>query len=508
MATFTQNLQSRLFGEREVHFNPRQFVQENITRSWWLALWVFALTYIALSFIMRQISAAPLATTIVLVMWATTLGMTAVNESTRRHNPMTLWLKNNLYSSITNALITVLLVLLIIAGIRGFIGWAFLRASFTTDSEAARSILAQFEDPGANWGAVIANLRNLTVFRWPRDQDWRLWLIIIWNVVLLVPSQFVYRREVFRRSTIRKVLTGLWLLTPIFVFLLLRGFGGREGLIPQLNPDVAWGGFVLTLIISVFAIVASFPLGLMLALGRRSQIRGVPGWLTYGVALVITVWLLIDRTFPMLSEARTLTARLLALWPLLVLLAAFLFQQVLKGNVVALFSTMYIEVVRGVPFITVLFMSIILFPIFLPPGTQVQATWRVMIAAALFAAAYLAENVRGGLQSLGKGQYEAADAIGLNTFQKYRFIILPQALRAVIPAIVGQFIGLFKDTTLVAIVGLIEFLGVANLISAQPNWLGVRREPYVFIALVYFIGCALMAGYSRRLETRLGVGER
>jgi general L-amino acid transport system permease protein len=126
----------------------------------------------------------------------------------------------------------------------------------------------------------------------------------------------------------------------------------------------------------------------------------------------------------------------------------------------------------------------------------------------LFSAAYLAENVRGGLQSIPNGQYEAADAIGLSTYQKYRLIILPQALRAVIPAIVGQFIGLFKDTTLVAIVGLTDMLGAANNIAAQPNWLGVRREPYVFIALIYFIVSAVMAGYSRRLERQLGVGER
>jgi general L-amino acid transport system permease protein len=153
-------------------------------------------------------------------------------------------------------------------------------------------------------------------------------------------------------------------------------------------------------------------------------------------------------------------------------------------------------------------MSIILFPIFLPPGVQILNTWRVLAAVTFFAAAYLAENVRGGLQSIPKGQYEAADALGLSTVRKYRMIILPQALRAVIPAIVGQFIGLFKDTTLVAIVGLIEFLGVANFISSQPDWLGVRREPYVFIAVVYFIGNLIMASYSRRLERRLGVGER
>lgn len=506
MTTFTQNLQSRLLGDREVHINLQQFVRENITRSWTLALWLAILAYITFSVVLGQLAAGPVTTVIVLIAWAVTVGITAVNESTRHHNAMSLWLKNNLYSSISNTLITLLLVLLIIAGIRGFIDWSITRASFTTDAEAAKATLAQFEDPGANWGAVVDNMRNLLVFRWPRDQDWRIWGIIVWNVLLLIPSQFVYRREVFKRSPIRRVLTGLWVLTPILVFLLLRGIG--DSFIPRLNPDVAWGGFLLTLIISVFAIVASFPLGLLLALGRRSQIRGVPAWLTYTVAGALTVWLLIDRSQPALADARTFVARVAALWPLLILLAAFLFQQVFKGNVVAFFSTVYIETVRGVPLITVLFMSIILFPIFLPPGSQILATWRVMVAAALFAAAYLAENVRGGLQSLNRGQYEAADAIGLSTFQKYRFIILPQALRAVIPAIVGQFIGLFKDTTLVAIVGLIEFLGVANLISAQPDWLGVRREPYVFIALVYFIGCALMAGYSRRLEAQLGVGER
>jgi general L-amino acid transport system permease protein len=171
-------------------------------------------------------------------------------------------------------------------------------------------------------------------------------------------------------------------------------------------------------------------------------------------------------------------------------------------------STVYIEVIRGVPLITILFMSIILFPIFLPPQMEVLSTWRVLAAVALFAAAYLAENIRGGLQSIPNGQYEAADALGLSSVRKYRLIIMPQALRAVIPAIVGQFIGLFKDTTLVAIVGLIELLGVANLISAQPDWLGVRREPYVFIAMIYFTGNFLMATYSRRLERKLGVGER
>jgi general L-amino acid transport system permease protein len=226
------------------------------------------------------------------------------------------------------------------------------------------------------------------------------------------------------------------------------------------------------------------------------------------LAILITVAGLYFSTQQNLLLARNFAERMISFWPLAVPVITYLFLRYFKGNVVSLFCTLYIECVRGVPLITVLFMATILFPIFLPDRAEILNTWRVMVAVALFAAAYLAENVRGGLQSIPKGQYEAADAIGLNTFQKYRMIILPQALRVVIPAIVGQFIALFKDTTLIAIVGLTELLKAADLILAQPDWLGVRKEPYVFVALIYFSGNALMAWYSRRLETRLGVGQR
>jgi general L-amino acid transport system permease protein len=401
-----------------------------------------------------------------------------------------------------------LLVLFLIAGARGFFGWAVVRASFTTSPDLAEEVLARFEDPGANWGAVIDNFRNLMVFRFPRQENWRLLAVLGVLVALAGPSTIVYRRPQFRRSLARRVLTFLWILSPFVIFLLLRGFGGADSPIPYLNPDIAWGGLLLTLIIAVFGIVASFPLGVLLALGRRSTIRGVPAWIIWPAAISLTVWGLWTSTPENLAEARTTAERLLSYWPLVIPLIAYLFQRYFHGNVVALFSTLYIEMWRGVPLITVLFMSLILFPAFLPPGTEILQTWRVLVAVALFAAAYLAENVRGGLQSIPHGQYEAADSLGLSTYKKYRLIIMPQALRAVIPAIVGQFIGLFKDTTLVAIVGLIELLGVANLISAQPDWLGVRRAPYVFIALIYFIGSFAMAAYSRRLERQLGVGER
>lgn len=502
-----QNLQSRLVGQRQVRFNATQFVQEQITRSWLLTLWLLLLTYVTIRYTVGQLIASPIVTAVVLFIWAVSVAMTAINEITRVHTPVSLWLKNNLYSSISNALLSLLLVLLVIAGLRGFIGYAFVRASFSTDADIAQATLSQYADPGANWGAVIRNMRNLMVFRFPRAETWRVWAVPVMLVLLAIPSAFVYRGEKYRRSPIRTTLTGLWLLSPILIFILLIGIGD-SGPIPRLDPNVAWGGLLLTLIISVFGIVASFPLGLLLALGRRSQIRGIPAWLTWTAAVVLTAVALFTSTAENLAAARTTVGRIFAYWPLLILLAAYLFQKYFKGNVVAVFSTMYIEFVRGVPFITILFMSIILFPIFLPPGMEIKGTWRVMVATAMFAAAYLAENVRGGLQSIPNGQYEAADALGLNAFQKYRLIILPQALRAVIPAIVGQFIGLFKDTTLVAIVGLVDLLGAANLISAQPDWLGVRTEPYIFLAFIYFVGSAIMAGYSRRLEARLGVGDR
>ncbi len=526
---------------------------------------------------------------------------------------------------------------------------------FASTAENPRFFDVEREFTGANWGAVEANLLTMMIFRFNRDETWRIWAVIILLVVLFVPTTFVYR-DSFQNKRLRQILTYLWLASPIVVYLLLRGvnpvpfevdgfgsvtrgiwdntfawtgfieeleeagrityvngrplerlgdgvlqpisnwtriqatlsgnrnllgvlgflvFGGlaffinrrfpqqeREGEltifgrtllrlllivfgvlaflaliqvfsmiigsfsytrelmvdgVPQevtqpifsdIDPDVNWGGFLLTLIITVFAIVVSFPIGLLMALGRRSTIRGIPAWLTYGAALAIAIWGFINSTPQLIEDARNTVELALAYWPVLVLVIAFAFQRTFKGNVLAAFSTIYIEFVRGVPLITVLFGSIILFPILLPPGVEILNTWRVLWAVALFAAAYLAENVRGGLQAIPNGQYEAADSLGFSAYQKYRLIILPQALRVVIPAIVGQFIGLFKDTTLVAIVGMFDVLGVANAIAAQEDWLGVRREPYIFLAVLYFVGSAIMTAYSRRLERQTGLGER
>ncbi len=504
MATIYQNLQTLISRQEKLNFNFSLFVQENITRSWWLTLWLLILTFITIRVTISQLVAAPVITAVVLIIWLLSIGMVVLNEVTRQHTNISLWLKENLYNSITNTQLTLILTLLIIAGLRAFYAYAWVNASFETNPEIA----AQLEFTGANWGAVIANMRNLMVFRFPKEETWRIWASLALIIVLGIPSVYIYQQQKYRRSKIRSALTFLWILSPIIIFFLLRGINEENPLLPQVNPDVAWGGLMLTIIISIFAIVVSFPLGVLLALGRRSKIRGIPAWLTWTVALGFTVWGLIYSTPPNLAAARSTSEELLSYWPLAIPIVAFLFQRYFNGNVVAAFSTIYIEVVRGVPLITVLFMAIILFPIFLPPGMQILNTWRVLAGFALFSAAYLAENVRGGLQAIPKGQYEAADSLGLTTFQKYRLIILPQALRIVIPAIVGQFIGLFKDTSLVAIVGLFDLLNVANTIAAQPQWLGVRREAYIFIAVIYYIGSAVMTGYSRRLEARLGVGER
>jgi general L-amino acid transport system permease protein len=205
--------------------------------------------------------------------------------------------------------------------------------------------------------------------------------------------------------------------------------------------------------LTVVGIVASFPLGVLLALGRRSSLPVVKG-----------------------------------------------------------FCITYIEIIRGVPLITVLFMALIMLPLFLPTGVRVDTVVRVIVAITLFSAAYLAENVRGGLQAVPHGQVEAARTLGLNVFQTTILIVLPQALRAVIPAIVGQFISLLKDTSLVAIVGLIDLLGIAGAIIEQPAWQtvtgGVQREVLLFTAFIYWVFCFTMARVSRQIERRLGVGTR
>jgi general L-amino acid transport system permease protein len=248
-------------------------------------------------------------------------------------------------------------------------------------------------------------------------------------------------------QSLKRALIILWLLLPLVVVGLLGGVPGIALLAPIETHQ--WGGLMLTFLLAFVSIAASFPLGVLLALGRQSS-------------LPVIRWICIS----------------------------------------------YIEVIRGVPLITVLFMASLMLPFFLPSGWRVDHVLRAITAFTLFTAAYIAENVRGGLQSIPRGQIEAARAQGLSPPLVTLLIVLPQALRAVIPANVGQFISLFKDTSLVFIVPLLDFLRISLNIIENPKWGGPVREMLLFVAIVYWLFTYFMAHMSRRLERVLGVGER
>jgi general L-amino acid transport system permease protein len=237
-----------------------------------------------------------------------------------------------------------------------------------------------------------------------------------------------------------------FVVVPVVSYVLLNGWE----LIGLRQVDTSlWGGVLVTIVVSWVGIVFSLPIGILLALGRRSTMPAVK-----------------------------------------------------------LFSVIFIEFVRGVPLITVLFMASLMIPLFLPEGITIDKLLRAQIAFILFAAAYEAEVVRGGLQAIAKGQFEAADALGLSYWQKTGFIILPQALKLVIPPMVNTFIGFFKDTSLVIIIGMFDLLGATRLASSDPVWRPYYVEGLVFVALIYFAFCFTMAEYSRSVERRLNTGRR
>jgi general L-amino acid transport system permease protein len=238
----------------------------------------------------------------------------------------------------------------------------------------------------------------------------------------------------------KKWLGYLWLIGLFVMGLLLKG--GLFGLPPV--ESTKWSGLPLTLLLSVFGLTAAYPLGVLLALGRQSRLPAIKS-----------------------------------------------------------LSVVYIETIRGVPLISLLFMSSVMFPLFLPEGITINNILRAQVAIILFTAAYIAEVVRGGLQAISRGQYEAAESLGLNYYQKMRLIILPQALKIVIPPSVGILISAFKDTSLVVIIGLFDLLKTTQATLSDPRWMGFSVEAYIFIALIYFTGCFSMSSYSRRLEREL-----
>ncbi|WP_043360287.1 amino acid ABC transporter permease [Belnapia sp. F-4-1] len=238
----------------------------------------------------------------------------------------------------------------------------------------------------------------------------------------------------------RKELALIWVGVLTLIGVLM--WGGVLGM-PYV-PQERWGGLVITLILATFGLALAFPLAILVALGRRSKLPAIK-------ALCV----------------------------------------------------LYVELIRGVPLISLLFMASVMFPLFLPEGMNIDKLLRAQLAIILFAGAYLAEVVRGGLQSLSKGQYEAADALGLSYWQKTGFIILPQALRLVIPPLVNTFIGFFKDTSLVLIIGIFDLLTAGKTAIIEPAWQGFGIEVYLTVGAIYFIFCFAMSKYSQGLEAEL-----
>ncbi len=379
------------------------------------------------------------------------------------------WLRKNLFSTWYNTLLTILLAWLLVTLLVPAVDWAF---------------------GTARWGVIQANLTLFMVGQYPREYLWRIWaclyllsalvgfswgawqkaardfayiavgtvigLIMVcallgWSTwmnwlaagVIIVAAYLVAAR--IPRITL---VAGIgWLCYFPLMFLLLAGSSFIPGLPPvELN---LWGGLLLTLSLTIVGNLGSLPLGILLALGRRSKLP-----------------------------------------------------------IVRYFSIFYIEIIRGVPLVTILYMADILLPLFLPVDVRPDRVLRAMVGLILFEAAYQAENVRGGLQSISNGQYDAAAALGLNGTQTMVLIILPQALRAVIPALFNSFISLFKDTSLVAIIGLFDLLRIGRSILAQTDWLGTHREVFLFAFFIYWGFSLAFSHGSRRIEEALGVGKR
>jgi general L-amino acid transport system permease protein len=347
------------------------------------------------------------------------------------------WFKRNLFASPGDILLTVIGAAIIVFAVPPLIRWAFVDAVWTgADREVCVST-----DAGACWAFVKAKFAQFIYGRYPIGERWRINLMFLLLVAGLVPMAIP--------AVPRKGLVALYLFAifPVLAFILL--VGGVFGL-PAVRTSL-WGGLTVTLIVSYVGMVASLPLGILLALGRRSKMPIV----------------------------RTLCITFIEFW-------------------------------RGVPLITVLFMASVMLPLFLPPGVNFDKLLRALIGVALFSAAYMAEVVRGGLQAIPKGQFEAAAALGLGYWKTMRLVVLPQALKLVIPGIVNTFIGLFKDTSLVYIIGLFDLLGIVRINFADTTWASWQTPAtgLVFAAAVFWMFCFGMSRYSQYMERRLNTGHK
>jgi general L-amino acid transport system permease protein len=418
------------------------------------------------------------------------------------------WMHKHLFSSVLNSILTIVTLYIVFITVRDLWTWGIADAVWIADS---RRECFDINIGGACWAGVIAWFDNIIYGRYPREELWRLnlglvvlaiWMAPLWlprvkakiliglTVVFLYPFLAGYLfaggdKGIFMQIMVTAAIVCLTCNTVHSIIGVSGGVGLREFLIQQFGiknasekkqrnillsilgisfmavfawqkswnlvgvPWTQWGGLFLTLLIAGVGIASALPGGIILALGRRSRLP-----------------------------------------------------------VVRVLSTAFIELFRSVPLITVLFMATAMFPLFMPEGIVLNKLVQVMIAVCLFNACYMAETVRGGLQTIPKGQFEGAHTIGLGYWRTMGLIVMPQALKHMIPNIVGNFIGLLKDTTLVSIIGLFDILGMMRAVSVDITWRGLHNEPLIFGATIFFLICFVMSKYSRRLEQKLSTDHK
>jgi general L-amino acid transport system permease protein len=418
------------------------------------------------------------------------------------------WMHRHLFSSVLNSILTIVTLYIVFITVRDLWAWGIADAVWIAES---RRECFDISLGGACWAGVLAWMDNIIYGRYPREELWRLnlglvvlavWMAPLWlprvkakiliglTVVFLYPFMAGYLfaggdKGIFMQIMVTAAIVCLACNTVHSIIGLFGGGGLREIIIrlPAIRdasekgqrnsllcilgagfaavfvwqmswnvvgvPWTQWGGLFLTLIIAGVGIASALPGGIILALGRRSRLP-----------------------------------------------------------VIRVLSTAFIELFRSVPLITVLFMATAMFPLFMPEGIVLNKLVQVIIAVCLFNACYMAETVRGGLQTIPKGQFEGAHTIGLGYWKTMGLIVMPQALKHMIPNIVGNFIGLLKDTTLVSIIGLFDILGMLRAVSVDVTWRGLHNEPLIFGATLFFLICFVMSKYSRRLEQKLSTDHK
>ncbi len=339
------------------------------------------------------------------------------------------WMRANLFGDVRSIIVTLGLAALFVYWVPPLLNWLIFNAVTAPNAEACQAA----RGVGACWGVVVEKYRFILFGRYPFDQQWRPEIATIAMLALVVVSCI--------RTFWKPWLALLWVAVLALFFTLMGG--GVLGL--SSVPTDSWGGFPLTVMLATLSIVFAFPIAILVALGRRSNLPAI----------------------------KTI-------------------------------CVIYVELIRGVPLISVLFMASFMFPLFMPPGVSIDVLLRVLVGITLFSAAYMAEVIRGGLQAIPKGQLEAADTLGLTYWQTQRKIVLPQALAMVVPGIMGNFISLYKDTSLVTIVSLYELTGAMGLaLNSDANWRPFKIEAYLFITAIYFVGCFSMSRYSLWVEKQL-----